>query len=92
MKTGKLTPKTNDTMDSMRFTGGFGQPSGFGSVLTATVKEDGGLCLTLNYKMDMSDGEHMWSVELNNEQRNALGSMISKYQPVLYERIGKNND
>ena len=71
----------------MRFSGSFGQPDGFDSILTAIVKEDGGLCLTLNYKCDYE--ERMWSIELDNEQRKVLRDHIDGYEPRLWEVIGE---
>jgi hypothetical protein len=79
MFTGKLTPRSNNIVDSMRFSGAFGQPDGFGSVLDVIVNKAGEACFTLHYE------ERMWSVTLTNEQRNALAKMLSNYQPCLYE-------
>ena len=85
MKTGKLTPRTNNTIKSFRYTGGFAQPDGFASVLTVGVRQDGRACLTLIHRKDGSDEEHMWSVELTNEQRTHLASWLGEYQPTLFE-------
>ena len=85
METGKLTPKSNDTMQKMRFTGHFGQPDGFGSVLEARVNRHGYAYLSLTYKS--SGEERVWSMELDNEQRRALGQMMLKFEPTLYEII-----
>lgn len=85
MKTGKLTPRANDTVSRIRFSGSFGQPDGFGSVLEADQRESGEVALTLFYKMNNSD--HMWSVMLTNEQRKALGKFLFEYEPTLFERF-----
>lgn len=49
MQIGNLTPRSNDPISSMRFSGGFGQPNGFASVLTASVNKASDACLTLDY-------------------------------------------
>lgn len=85
MEVGSLTPKSNDLVEAMRFTGAFGQSDGFGSVLLAEVKKDGRLVLTLTYQMNGQ--EHFWSVELDDSQRNALVAFAGKYQPRLFERV-----
>jgi hypothetical protein len=87
MDTGTLTPRTNNTVEAMRFTGSFGQPNGFGSVLLAEVKQDGRLVLTLTYNRHGETNASVWSVELDSSQRNALAALASRYQPRLYERI-----
>ena len=91
MKTGTLTPRTNKTVDAMRFSGGFAQPDGFASVLTVTVNQSGDACLTLEYRTGVPGNDsgqvQMWSVTLNDHQRNALGAMLSRYQPRDYERF-----
>ncbi len=87
METGNLTPKANGTVRSMRFSGNFGQPTGFGSVLTVTLNQEGHITLTLNYTIFNENEERMWSVILNNEQRKALIELISNYEPTLFERI-----
>lgn len=87
MQTGNLTPRTNCTIDAMRFSGDFGQPDGFGSVLDVQVKKSGEVCFTLTYKMQpQSAEEHMWSVTLTEEQRRALAGLLVKYHPRTYER------
>jgi hypothetical protein len=89
--TGTLTPRSNDNVEEMRFTGAFGQPSGFGSVLTVSVRRSGEACLTLNFSPDSGDKkDHMWSVMLTNEQRNELSALLGRYQPTLYERTQAN--
>ena len=85
MMTGKLTPRTNNKIKEARFTGGFGQPNGFASVLTVGVCESGDAALTLNY--NAFDHEQMWSVMLTNEQRKTLGSLLLSYEPVLWEEL-----
>jgi len=85
MMTGKLTPRSNDKIKEVRFVGGFGQPSGFASVLTVGVCESGDAALTLNY--NAFDKEQMWSVMLTNEQRKTLGALLLSYEPVLWEDV-----
>ncbi len=86
MKTGTLTPRSNGIEDAMRFSGSFGQPDGFGSVLDVTVNTEGVACLTLTWKSSSSSDEQRWSVMLNSDQRNALAEMLAKYQPRTWER------
>lgn len=83
METGTLTPRSADIVDEFRFSGNFGQPDGFGSVLTASVRRDGSLCLRLNY--DLNGKEMFWAVELTSEQREILTSLTNRYRPRLYE-------
>ncbi len=80
MDTGNLTPRSNDTVTEMRFSGNFGQPDGFGSVFTAKVNTAGEACLTLEY----GEGKQ-WSVMLTDSQRQALASMLGIYKPILFE-------
>lgn len=85
MNKGTLTPRSNNEVEAMRFSGGFGQPDGFSSVLTASIRTSGEACLTLEYE---NGGHiHQWSVMLTDEQRNALSALLGRYQPRLYERI-----
>lgn len=84
MKTGKLTPKSGDVVDAMRFTGAFDQPDGFGSVLDVTVRRSGDAYLTLTYRMH--GAEHVWSIGLTEPQRNALAQMLSQNQSRTWER------
>ena len=86
---GRLDPRSNSDVIRMRFTGSFGQPDGFGSILDAAVKTSGNCSLTLVWKHETSPDEKMWSVELTNEQRKALGQMLMSYEPVLFEEIKK---
>jgi hypothetical protein len=65
-----------------RYSGGFGQPDGFASVLTATVNKDGDLSLTLNYRVNSR--EEVWTVILTSEQRRHLASMLVQHEPKLY--------
>lgn len=88
MNKGTLTPRTNDEVEAMRFSGGFGQPDGFASVLTASVRQDGGLCLTLEFRPGPGDASGFWSVMLTNEQRRVLAALLGRYHPRLYETIG----
>ena len=84
MYTGKLTPRSNDTVKDFLFTGSFGQPDGFGSVLRVQIKTDGRACFTLTYKNSLDFTEHMWSVELDNEQRHFLAGLLGSYHPNLW--------
>jgi len=88
METGTLTPRSNDIVDEMRFSGGFGQPDGFGSVLTASMRKSGDAALTLVWR-DLQGHEQTWSVVLAPGQKDALGQFLTRYQPRLYERITK---
>ena len=90
LRSGNLTPRSNTTQVSRRFSGGFGQPDGFGSVLDVKVNKSGDLCLTLHYRTDFPDNpnaKHMWSVTLTNEQRKNLAEMIGNpdLEPTLWE-------
>jgi hypothetical protein len=84
---GTLTPKSNETVDEMRFTGTFGQPDGFGSVFVASVRTSGEACLSLYWSTGNFGGklDYFWSVMLTNEQRNALSELLGRYQPRLFE-------
>jgi len=87
MKTGLLTPRTNSTIQSKRYSGGFGQPDGFGSVLTVDVRQDGRLNLNLTYRNGFSGPERTWNCELTNEQRKDLAGWIGEYDPILVEDL-----
>lgn len=90
MFTGNLTPKDNDTVKEMIFTGSFAQPNGFGSVLTARINTEGNLELSLTFTTDFgSSKETMWGIILNCEQRRALGNLALSYEPVHFEEIKK---
>ena len=91
MNTGKLTPKSNTTVAAMRFSGNFAQPNGFGSVLTVKINEAGDAALTLVYK-GVNDGEHMWSVMLDNTQRAMLANFLLSYKPRTYETIDPSEE
>jgi len=84
MEKGKLTPRSGSKVASMRFAGGFGQPDGFGSILTVDIRTGGDLCFILNYRLH--DHEAFWAVDLTNEQRKKLAEFILSYDPVLYEK------
>jgi len=89
LNTGELTPKSNSKVDAMRFSGALGQPDGFGSVLDVTINVAGDATLTLQWKQGLGDKQgaiNMWSVTLNERQRDALGQMLCKYQTRHYER------
>ncbi len=85
MVKGKLTPKSNDTVHEMRFSGGFGQPDGFSSVLNVRVNKAGYSYLTSTYRMNGVD--HTWTIELNNEQRKTLAELLTRYEPTLWEEV-----
>ena len=88
MRTGKLTPRTNNTICAARFTGSFGQPNGFGSILEAAVREDGRLVLTCIWKDHLDNSkECMWTIELDSAQRNKLVDLVGQYQPIFVERM-----
>lgn len=87
MKTGSLTPKSNNTVHAMRFSGDFGQNDGFASVLEVRVNVAGEAALTLTYKSSLDPTERQWSIMLNSEQRNALSVLLGRYQPRQYELI-----
>ena len=87
MNTGTLTPRCENTVDEMRFSGGFRTPGGFSSVLTVSVRRNGGACLTLDYQS--TNGESQWSVMITNEQRKALATLLAAYEPVLFERTSE---
>jgi len=87
MEKGKLTPRSSDVVEAMRFSGDFGQPDGFKSVLTVTVRRSGGVCFTLNYRIPPRDKDMVWSVELANEQRAAMAEFLGQYKPTLCEKI-----
>lgn len=87
MNTGTLTPRSNDTVNEMRFTGNFGQPDGFGSVLTVSIRKDGAVCLTLTWKDLLGDEEKTWSVMLTSDQRPVLAQLLDSYNPKLWEKV-----
>ena len=84
---GTLTPRSSDVVTEMRFSGSFGQPDGFGSVLVAGVRRDGNACLSLHYSTGHFGGklDHFWAVELTGEQRKALAALLVSYEPRLFE-------
>lgn len=84
MRTGKLTPRSNNCVDAMRFSGGFGQPDGFASVLDVKINEGGEVCLTLTHREN--GNESTWSVMLTDSQRNAMAAMLGEYKPRTFER------
>ena len=88
MNKGTLTPRSNDEIEAMRFSGAFGQSDGFGSILTASVRRSGELCLTLEFKPGPGDANSFWSVMLTNDQRHALAGFLNRYHPRLYEVVG----
>ena len=91
---GTLTPKSSEIVDEMRFSGNFGQPTGFGSVLIVQVRRDGEACLSLHYSTG-NFGEklaHFWSVMLTHDQRLVLANFLKGYQPRLYERTGSGDN
>lgn len=84
MKTGTLTPRSNDCVKAMRFSGSFGQPDGFASVLDVKVNQGGNVSLSLTYKGG-DNQEHMWAVALTDSQRRALAVMLAAYEPRVFE-------
>lgn len=90
MNSYELTPRTNNTINKMVFTGAFGQPDGFGSVLEVEIKQDGRLVLICTYRLHGSEHDHVWTIELDNEQRVALGEFIPTYSPRLYHYVREN--
>ena len=89
MNTGTLTPRSNDEVEAYRFAGPFGQPNGFSSILYVSIKKSGDVGLTLTWRLAPDEHEMMWSVMLDNEQRNALAQILGRYQPRTWERIGE---
>jgi hypothetical protein len=92
METYKLTPQSNNTIRSSVFSGGFAQPDGFSSVLTASVHTDGHAGLTLVYRAQHGQSageERMWSIRLTNEQRKELVKVLDAdgYEPTLFHSI-----
>ena len=90
LPTGRLTPKSNDVLAKRQYTGGFGQPDGFGSILVVDIRRSGDACLTLHYRSDPSGGPpKMWSVMLDNEQRKNLGKFLSNesFDPTHIEEV-----
>jgi hypothetical protein len=87
MNTGALTPRSNTTIQAMRFSGGFGQPDGFASVLIVRVAESGEVSLTLDYRTHPDTAYHQWSVQLTNEQRVTLANFLLSYKPTLWESL-----
>ena len=85
LPTGGLTPRSNSKEVAYRYTGGFGQPDGFASVLEVTVNRAGDLALTLHHTSGLDNHAHLWSVMLTNEQRKHLSGLIASYDPVLWE-------
>jgi hypothetical protein len=88
LETGTLTPRSADIVEEIRFSGGFGQPDGFASVLIASVRTDGSLCLRLDYRG--IDHIQVWAVELTNEQREAIAGLTNRYRPRVYEWTVQN--
>ena len=100
MNVGTLTPRSNDEIRAMRFSGNFGHPDGFESVLTVSIKKSGEVALTLEYKSNCDNQINLWSVirrffypsvsitlQLTDGQRNILGAFLCRYQPRLYEVV-----
>lgn len=87
MKTGNLTPRSNNIVKSVRFSGSFGQPDGFSSVLVASVSRSGSLELNLTFRDYNGSNERFWAVRLTNDQRRRLGQLCIEYEPVQFEEI-----
>ncbi len=87
MKQGNLTARSNNKITSFRYSGGFGQPDGFASILTVTVNNEGYLALSLVYRKGggISSEEHFWTVNLTNSQRQHLAGWIGEHKPQLWE-------
>ena len=87
MNTGKLTPRSNDCIKAMRFSGGFGQPDGFASVLDVKINQGGEVSFKLTYREVLLRGgvEHTWSVRLTDSQRKILAAMLVEYEPRVFE-------
>lgn len=81
MDIGNLTPRSSDVVADMRFTGNFGRPDGFGSLLEVLVRRSGEVCLTIDSK------DQTWSVELTSEQRRELAKLLDCYEPLLWDPI-----
>lgn len=89
INSGNLTPRSNDAVGEMMFSGGFGQPDGFGSVLRARINRAGELALNLDYRRGISgpDDVQCWCVNLTNEQRKELAKFLVTYEPTLFENV-----
>ena len=82
MKKEGLDPKSNDTVVKARFSGGFGQPDGFESILTVSVNRHGNATFHLAYKIVNTD--QSWAVILDNDQRRELIRLLSEHEPTLW--------
>ena len=89
MNTGDLDSRSNDTKIQVLYTGDFGQPDGFGSVLSVTINSAGETALKLDYK-GMNQEERSWTVTLTNEQRQHLAHILGLYSPKLSNIIEDN--
>lgn len=90
---GNLTPKSNNVVEEMRFSGSHAIGNGgHGSVLVADVRTSGEACLSLHYSTGSFGDklDHFWAVMLTNEQRNALAEFLQRYQPKLFEQVSHN--
>ena len=86
MKTGNLTPRSNDEVKTVRYSGNFGQPTGFNSILEASVRGSGEASLGLVYR-GLDGGEQTWTVMLTSEQRRHLANLLNSYEPTLWEEV-----
>lgn len=91
--TGKLTSRSNDTVAERRYSGDFGQPSGFGSVLEVRINKSGAVAFLLHY-LAFDGNPMMWCVNLTNEQRLNLSEFLSTktFEPKLWEDMGKEDE
>ena len=83
---GNLTPRSNTPEVEMRYTGSFGQPDGFGSILDVKVYSSGELCLKI-HNVDADGKSRSWAVQLTSEQRKHLAATLIQFEPVLWEEI-----
>ena len=94
MDTGKLTPRSNEKVNSCLYAGQFGQPDGFASVLEVTVNRAGECALSLTYKSPDISGENnerLWSVMLTSDQRKHLAEFLTLYEPTLWDEDSEND-
>lgn len=84
---GNLTAKTNEVVEAMRFSG-----TSSDSVLIASQRANGEACVSLHWSTGNfgSKLDHFWAAMLTNEQRIALGEMLLRYKPVLFEDATKS--
>ena len=86
MKTGNLTPKSNNEVKTVRYSGTFGQPDGFGSVLEVSIRASGEVSLCLTYR-GVAEKENSWGTMLTHEQGKHLANLLNSYEPILWEEV-----